>query len=84
MNAANFRKGKKANPPCLEYDKRAIAYAEKYHFPMTAGSDQHSTSMLYGGMVFARKLKDIHDFTRAVMSGEAVQLLDGSTRVTEE
>lgn len=78
MNAANFRKGMKADPPCLEYDKRAIAYAEKYHFPMTAGSDQHSTEMLYGGMVFARKLKDIHDFKDAVMSGEAVRLLDGS------
>ena len=46
---------------------------------MTAGSDQHSTEMLYGGMVFARKLKDIRDFTHAVMNREAVRLLDGST-----
>lgn len=79
MNAANFRKGMSAGPPCLEYDRRAAAYAEKYHFPMTAGSDQHSTEMLYGGMVFARKLKDIRDFTHAVMDREAVRLLDGST-----
>ena len=63
---------------CLEYDNMAVAYAEKYHFPMTAGSDQHSTEMLFGGMVFDRKLKDIHDFVDAVMSREAVRMLDGS------
>ena len=79
MNAANFRKGMSADPPCLEYDRRAAAYAEKYHFPMTAGSDQHSTEMLYGGLVFVRKLKDIRDFIHAVMNREAVRLLDGST-----
>ncbi len=45
---------------------------------MTAGSDQHSTEMLFGGMVFDRKLKDIHDFVDAVMSREAVRMLDGS------
>ena len=78
MNAANFGKGMKAEPPCLEYDNMAVAYAEKYHFPMTAGSDQHSTEMLFGGMVFDRKLKDIHDFVDAVMSREAVRMLDGS------
>ena len=78
MNAANFVKGMKAEPPCLEYDNMAVAYAEKYHFPMTAGSDQHSTEMLFGGMVFDRKLKDIHDFVDAVMSREAVRMLDGS------
>ena len=51
---------------------------------MTAGSDQHSTEMLYGGMVFARKLKDVRDFNYAVMAGEAVRLLDGSTKLTQE
>lgn len=76
-NAANIRKGMAANPPCLEYDARAVAYAAKYHFPMTAGSDQHSTQMLYGGMVFDRKLKDIHDFKNAVMAGEAIRMLEG-------
>ncbi len=78
MNAANFVKGMNARPPCLEYDNMAVAYAEKYHFPMTAGSDQHSTEMLFGGMVFDRKLKDIRDFINAVMSREAVRMLDGS------
>ena len=76
-NAANIGKGMRADPPCLDYDTKAIAYAEKYHLPMTAGSDQHSTKMLYGGMVFGRKLKDIHDFKNAVMAGEAIRLLEG-------
>ena len=33
--------------------------------------------MIGGGMVFPRKLTDIHDFTRAVLDKEAVELLDG-------
>lgn len=33
--------------------------------------------MIGGGMVFPRKLKDVHDFTRAVLGREAVELLDG-------
>lgn len=77
MNAANYRKGMEAEPPCLEYDRKAIAYAREHRFPMTAGSDQHSTEMLYGGMVFGRKLRDIRDFANAVMEEEAMQLLDG-------
>lgn len=61
-----------------EYNERALAYAKEHRLPLTAGSDQHSTTMLGGGMVFARKLADIHDFTRAVTNGEALRLLDGS------
>ena len=45
---------------------------------MTAGSDQHDETMFWGGMVFGRKLKDIRDFTRAVVNREAIALLDGS------
>ena len=65
----------------LEFNERAIAYAEKYHLPLTAGSDQHSEDMVYSGMIFPRKLKDIHDFNRAVLGREALQLLDGTERV---
>ncbi len=60
-------------PPCPEYDKRARGYAGKYRFPMTAGLDRHSTKMLYRGMAFARRLKDIRDFKGAVTAGEAAQ-----------
>ncbi len=61
-----------------EYNERAIAYAKEHNFPLTAGSDQHNTDMVGGGMVFPRRLADIHDFNRAVLNREAVQLLDGT------
>ena len=61
-----------------EYNERALAYAEKHNFPLTAGSDQHNTDMVWGGMVFPRKLADIRDFNRAVLNREVVQLLDGT------
>ncbi len=73
LNAANATV--KGHP---EYNDKAVAYAGKHHLPMTAGSDQHSTEMLYGGMVFPRKLKNIHDFTHAVTAGEALRFCDGT------
>jgi len=60
-----------------EYNDLALSYAGEHHLPLTAGSDQHDTEMVYGGMVFSRRLEDIHDFIRAVMAEEAVELLDG-------
>lgn len=65
-----------------EFNEKAIAYAKKYNLPLTGGSDQHnSTELIYGGMVFARKLQDIHDFNRAVMNREALQLLEGGETI---
>lgn len=61
-----------------EYNDRALAYANWNNLPLTAGSDQHSSRMIYGGMVFERKLADIHDFAQAVLNREAVKLLDGN------
>lgn len=61
-----------------EFNERAILYAKEHNFPMTAGSDQHNTDMVGGGMIFPRKLTDIHDFNRAVLNREAIQLLDGT------
>lgn len=61
-----------------EYNERALLYAKKHDLPLTAGSDQHSTQMLWGGMVFLRKLEDIHDFGRAVLDREAPELRDGT------
>lgn len=63
---------------CPQFNDRALYYAEQYGLPLTAGSDQHSTHMLYGGMVFPRRLQDIHDFTRAVAAREATAFLDGT------
>ncbi len=64
-----------------EYNERACEYAREHGFPLTAGSDQHNTKMICGGMAFPRRLWDIHDFTRAVMAREAVRLLDGSADI---
>lgn len=63
-----------------EYNDRAIVYAREYGLPMTAGSDQHSVDMLWGGMAFPRKLRDIGDFCHAVLNREATELLDGTER----
>lgn len=60
------------------FNERALAYGRAHDLPFTAGSDQHTTVMIGGGMVFKRKLQDIHDFTKAVLSREAVALLDGN------
>lgn len=61
-----------------EYNDRALDLAKEHDLPLTAGSDQHSVRMLWGGMVFPRKLTDVHDFGRAVLNREAVRLLDGT------
>ena len=60
-----------------QYDERARAYAKENGFPMTAGSDVHSTVMIGGGIRTKDKLKDIHDFTRLILSGKDYVLYDG-------
>lgn len=64
-----------------EYNDRAIAYAREHGLPLTAGSDQHNVDMVWGGMIFSRKLADIHDFGRAVLGREAIRLLDGTEEI---
>lgn len=75
VNATHTKWTRKEKKP--EYNERALAYAKEHDFPLTAGSDQHDTVMICGGMVFPRKLADIHDFTKAVMNREVVRLLNG-------
>ncbi len=59
------------------FNERALSYGREHGLALTAGSDQHTTGMLGGGMVFSRRLADVHDFCRAVLAGEALRLLDG-------
>ena len=66
------------------FDERAIDYARKYKFPLTAGSDIHRTDLLGGGMAFRRKLDSIHDFIRAVLDGEDYLLTNGEEWFTKE
>lgn len=67
-----------------EFNTRAIEFATSHNFPMTAGSDQHTTEMIYGGMVFDHPINSIHEFTKAVMNRDAVELLDGSKKMIEK
>lgn len=67
INAAHLHK---FYPRELVYNERAKAYAVEHDFPVTAGSDMHSTKLFYGGMAFDRKLEGIEDFMKAVMNRE--------------
>lgn len=59
------------------FDKSAIAYAHKYHFPMSAGSDIHSTRLFGGGVAFRRKLTSAQDYVQAILKDEDRVLTDG-------
>lgn len=76
MNASHSSPAVGAPHP--EFNQRAEVYAREHGLPMTSGSDQHNVKMIGGGMLFSRKLTDIHDFARAVVNREAVRLLDGT------
>lgn len=65
------------------FNEQALAYAKKHDLPVTAGSDQHTTDMIGGGMLFSRRLSDVQDFICAVLAREATALFDGSQGDTE-
>ena len=67
-----------SNAEDLRANRLAEIYAKEYDLPMTAGSDQHGSAMIGGGMLFDRKMEDIHDLISAIQNREAVALLDGS------
>lgn len=69
-------KSKTHNNP--QWNVWAQAYAEEHGLPVTAGSDQHSPVLIGGGMVFSRRIEDIHDLCRAILNREAVELCDGT------
>lgn len=76
INAAHScRKSTSHNDPL--FDQLAIAYAKKYQFPMTAGSDMHNTSLFGGGIAFSRRLNGIEDYIQAILSGEEYILTNG-------
>ena len=83
INATHSNSRSKAHNEKV-FDERAIDYARKYKFPLTAGSDIHRTDLLGGGMAFRRKLDSIHDFIRAVLDGEDYLLTNGEEWFTKE
>lgn len=60
-----------------QYDARAIDYARKHDFPMSAGSDIHGIRLFGGGVAFRRKLTSEADYVHAVLAGEDYVLTDG-------
>lgn len=59
------------------FDTKAVAYAGRHRFPMTAGSDIHRNTLLGGGIAFRRKMESPADYVRAVLSGEDYLLTNG-------
>ena len=45
------------------FNEKALKYSKEIGKVITGGSDTHSTLLMGGGMLFPRKLRDIHDFT---------------------
>lgn len=60
-----------------EYDIKAVAYARQHKLPISAGSDQHNTALLCGGVALKRKLTCIEDFITAILSQEDYVLTNG-------
>lgn len=61
------------------YDARAIEYARKNDFPMTAGSDVHSTVMFGGGVMFKTRLTSAKDYCERILGSEDYLLTNGET-----
>lgn len=61
----------------VEFDDKAIQYANAHHLPMTAGSDVHRTLLLDGGVAFKKRLTSIQDYCHAILSGEDYVLTNG-------
>ena len=60
-----------------EYDQKAIHYAREHNFPITAGSDIHSTTLFGGGVAFRRRLKSVSDYCQAILGDEDYVLTNG-------
>lgn len=57
-------------------NQRAFAYAEMFDLPVTAGSDSHKVTQLFGsGVEFPEPLKEPEDYLRFLRAGK-VRLID--------
>lgn len=66
------------------FDRKAIAYAGEHGFPVSAGSDIHSTALFGGGVAFRRKLCSPEDYVQAVLNDEDRVLTDGKVWYDKE
>ena len=61
----------------VTFDQKAAQYALDHHFPVTAGSDMHHTSLFGGGMAFSHPLSTIQDYISTIQKSEAYLLTNG-------
>jgi len=58
----------------VSFDALAFRYAQKLGLPMTAGTDIHDASLLFGGEIFGvylpRKLNGIEDYVKMILNNE--------------
>jgi predicted metal-dependent phosphoesterase TrpH len=60
-----------ASHPDKSWNRKALDYAVKHHFPQTSGSDAHSVrDRFFGGMEFDTLLSSIEDLIAAIKSGK--------------
>ena len=60
------------------FDEQARAYAKAHNFPPTAGSDIHTTNLIFGGMAFDHKLEGPKDYIDTVLGRKKYLLLSGN------
>ena len=83
INATHSNKlSKSHNNP--NFDTLAIKYGKKYSFPMTAGSDVHSTTLFGGGVAFKTKLNSVKDYCERILSKRDYALTNGEYTITIE
>lgn len=65
-----------------EFDTKAIAYGKKYNFPMTAGSDVHSTTIFGGGIMTKEPINSPQDIIELIKSDRMYLLTNGDSYYT--
>lgn len=68
-------KSKAHNNP--KFDASAIQYGKEHGFPMTAGSDVHSTNLFDGGVAFKERLTSAKDYCERILSKKDYLLTNG-------
>ena len=76
FNAAHVRPKEDGTDNRIWNDK-AVALATANNLPGTAGSDQHSTNLYFGGVAFPTPLKDVQDYIKRIKNDEDRVLTDG-------
>ena len=83
VNASHSNPADGSRHKCV-YDELAIALSKKHGLPGTAGSDQHSTVALMGGVAFPTPLKSLEDYKQRIINKEDYVLTNGRQWFTKE